>query len=108
MIVLKKWIGFPVWLMWAGSALWVAKDVILFPLLWHAYDWDSSEEINSLIGKQGITKERLDPSGYINVQGEIWLAEIKENSPPVETGKFVLIRDICGLKLTVEQDHDKI
>lgn len=107
MMALRKWIGMPVWLIWAGSVLWIAKDIILFPLLWRAYAQDSSKGINPLIGKQGITKERLDPSGYINVEGELWLAEITECSPPIETGKRVLIRDICGLKLTVEQDHDK-
>ena len=41
------------WLMVAIVLLWVAKDVILFPFIWRAYDPDPSGHVHSMIEFRG-------------------------------------------------------
>jgi membrane protein implicated in regulation of membrane protease activity len=54
-----------------------------------------------IIGREGIVEERLSPSGYIRVHGELWRAEIIEGNHPVEKGEIVQIKGIRGLVLFV-------
>jgi len=55
-----------------------------------------------LIGTEGITEERLAPSGYIRVHGELWRAEVMEGEAPIERGETVLIQRAYGLTLLVK------
>ncbi len=105
-ILVRRWIDIPPWLFWVILALWVAKDVILFPFVWRAYDWGSSTDGNSMAGERGIAKDRLAPSGYVQVRGELWKAEVMEGDPPIERGEAVKVRGIRGLTLLVKP-HDK-
>lgn len=52
-----------------------------------------------------MVKERLDPSGYIQVAGELWWAEKSGEGPPIEEGEFVRAQKIEGLKLYVVTDN---
>ena len=36
--LLKKIIGFPVFICWAAIALWAVKDLAMFPFVWKSYD----------------------------------------------------------------------
>lgn len=76
--------------------------MILFPYVWRAYDWEQTRKSRSMIGKQGITRQRLAPSGYVLVQGELWKAEIAEADQSIESGKYVRVVKMEGLKLYVE------
>jgi hypothetical protein len=40
LIQLSNRFDLPVWSVWGLIAISVAKDVILFPFVWSAYDWD--------------------------------------------------------------------
>ncbi|CAB1060441.1 hypothetical protein D1BOALGB6SA_5207 [Olavius sp. associated proteobacterium Delta 1] len=101
LIVVQNWVPIPSWLWVALILLWIAKEIILFPFTWRAYDTTLSEVSHAMIGGRGITKERLAPTGYILVQGELWKAEITVNAPPIEKNKWVRIKKIEGLKLFV-------
>jgi len=98
----RRWMDIPLWLMWLIPAAWVIKDVILFPFIWRAYDWDKKNDRNNMIGMQGIVSDRLDPSGYIMVRGELWKAETVEKDAMIEKGQDVQIYDINGLTLYVK------
>jgi membrane protein implicated in regulation of membrane protease activity len=90
--------------------LWIAKDAALFPLTWKAYDWGHPRDINPMLGKQGMAQERLNPCGYIKVQGELWEAELLGKDTIVEKGDMVTIEGIKGLTLLVKSyktDSDK-
>ncbi|GAI89314.1 unnamed protein product, partial [marine sediment metagenome] len=76
LIVVQRWVDLPAWFSWGLVALWVAKDAILFPFTWRAYDWHRSGDANSMVGARGVTEEQLAPSGYIRVHGELWKAEV--------------------------------
>ena len=106
LILLRRWSDFPVVFIWIMVCLWIAKDVVLFPLTWKAYDWGRSRDINPMLGKKGMAEERLNPCGYIKVQGELWEAELLGKDAIVEKGDTVTIEGIKGLTLLVKPHKD--
>ena len=111
LIIIKHWVVLPVWLFWSIIGLWIVKDALLFPFLWRAYDWDRSERPGAMIGAQGIARERLAPSGYIRIHGELWRAERLGEGPPIEAGQAVRVEKAEGLTVFVipvnPQDSEK-
>jgi membrane protein implicated in regulation of membrane protease activity len=105
LIIVKRWVDLPQWFVWGLIGFWVAKDVILFPFTWRAYAQDRFRGANSMVGTRGITEERLAPSGYVRVHGELWQAEVMGDSPPIERGVSVRVQGIRGLTLLVEHDE---
>jgi len=103
--LVQRWVSLPAWFIWGLIALWISKDVILFPFTWRAYDRSPKGAANSMIGLQGITKNRLAPSGYVHVHGELWQAEVMENSSPIEKGESVRVYGNRGLSLLVQRDN---
>jgi membrane protein implicated in regulation of membrane protease activity len=102
LILSRRWIGIPLWSFWGLVGLWVAKDVILFPFVWRAYDARERKGEDAMIGRQGIVQDRLAPSGFVQVRGELWQAELMDGGPPVEKGVAVKIRKTRGLTLIVQ------
>ena len=103
--LVRRWVNIPTWSAWGLVGLWVVKDVILFPFVWRAYDTDNAMAANSMVGARGIAKDRLNPSGYIQVRAELWQAEVIGDGPPIDRGQRVRVRGICGLKLLVQPDN---
>jgi membrane protein implicated in regulation of membrane protease activity len=101
LIIIQRWIVLPVWLFWSAIGFWIVLDVVLFPFVWRAYDWDRPGRSQSMIGERGIAKERLAPSGYVQVHGELWRAEILGEESTIEKGQTVRIIKIEGLTLFV-------
>lgn len=101
LMVIRQWIKIPVWLSWLLVAAWVIKDAILFPFVWRAYDERDSEDVNSIIGTEGIAMERLDPRGYVQISGERWHAEAMQDSAPINKGERVIIQGKRGFTLMV-------
>ena len=110
LIVVGNWVPIPFWLRVTLIFLWIAKEIILFPFIWRAYDHNRSEVSSPMIGKRGRTRERLAPAGYIQVQSELWKAEIMPGEPSIEKDKWVRIKKMEGLKLFVvpEENEDGI
>lgn len=107
LILVQRWVDLPAWFVWGLITLWVAKDVILFPFVWRAYDRDRPDDANSMVGARGIVEERLAPSGHIRVHGELWQAEVMGGGPPIDRGEAVRVRRICGLTLLVRPDNEE-
>ncbi|MGD9079846.1 MAG: NfeD family protein [Desulfobacterales bacterium] len=105
LLIIQHWVVLPVWLFWSIIGFWIVKDVVLFPFVWRAYDWERSGQSRSMIGERGIAKERLAPKGYVQVHGELWRAEIINGGPPIEMGQSVKIVKMDGLTLFVEQEN---
>ena len=102
LILVRRWVDFPLWFFWGSVFIWIVKDAVLFPFVWRAYDWNRSQDVHSLVGSEGIVEERLAPSGYIRVHGEIWQAKMIKEGPPIEKGEGVRIQGIRGLVLLVQ------
>ena len=102
LILVNRWTAFPAYVLWGIMILWIVKDIILFPLVWRAYDWNRQDSAHPMVGQQGVARELLAPSGYIRVQGELWLAELIDKEKPIKKGESVQICAINGLKLFVK------
>jgi membrane protein implicated in regulation of membrane protease activity len=102
LVLARRVVVLPMWFIWSITALWVLKDLVLFPAVWHAYDQERRDDVNSMVGSRGIAEDRLDPSGYIRVHGELWKAEVMGGSPSIRKGEEVTVRGIRGLRLFVE------
>jgi membrane protein implicated in regulation of membrane protease activity len=108
LILIRRWVHLPEWVFWGAIGIWLAKDAMLFPFVWRAYDRDRLMELQSLVGTEGIVEERLAPKGYIRVHGELWQAEVIRADDSIERGEPVRIRGIKGLRLQVEKMHQNI
>ena len=107
-MVVRQWVAIPLWLTWGLIGLCVAKDVIFYPFVWRAYDWDNPKDRNPMIGLRGITKDRLNPSGYISVRGELWKARVIEEGLTIEKGENVLVQGAKGLTLLVGCENEEM
>lgn len=100
--LVRRWIDFSDALLWGLAALWAAKDIALFPFVWRSYAPGRGGAGASLVGAEGVARERLDPKGYVRVRGELWQARLEEGEGPVEEGAAVRVRAVEGLTLIVE------
>lgn len=101
--VAVKWLELPVWIAVTFCCLWVMKDMALFPFVWRSYDRRVHPgDPFCMIGLQGAAQEKLAPSGYVLVRGELWRGEVIGPHPSVEKGEMVQVREVKGLTLLVE------
>jgi membrane-bound ClpP family serine protease len=98
--VLRQWVNLSPVLVWGLVSLWIIKDIILFAFVWRAYESKVSKDVHSLIGSRGVVIERLAPSGYIRVRGELWHAETMKGTVGIHENVRVL--GIRGLTLLVQ------
>ena len=102
LMIIQHWVVLPMWLFWSIIGFWIIKDIVLFPVVWRAYDWDRPGRSRSMIGQQGVARERLAPSGYVRIHGELWRAEKMGDGPPIEAGQKVQVVQMDGLTLFVK------
>ncbi len=105
MLLLRRWVPFPAWIFWSLIGLWVFKDVLMFPLVKHAYDWDRAGRTNPLVGATGMARDRLAPSGYVQIRGELWRGEVAHGERPIEPGEAVRVLEVQGLTLLVKPEQ---
>ncbi|MDJ0984634.1 MAG: NfeD family protein [Desulfobacterales bacterium] len=102
LIIIRYWVDLSVWLSVGIVAFWIIKDVLLFPFVWRSYDSERPGRSRSMIGQRGVARERLAPSGYVQVHGELWRAKKMGEGPPIEAGQPVQIVRMEGLTLYVK------
>jgi len=101
----QRWLDLPAWVVWGGSVVWLAKDILLFPLVRRSYDDRSQKTAHSLSGVQGRAIRMIDNSGYVFVRGSLWWAEVVGDRRPIHKGDRVRVRGSRGLVLLIEPDH---
>ncbi|MBU2497693.1 MAG: NfeD family protein [Proteobacteria bacterium] len=104
LILAGRWFDIPSRYSLGILLLWVAKDVALFPFVWRAYDTDPRKAANTMIGRLGMARDRLSPSGYVFIRGELWQAEVIEGNSSIEKGGTVRVHGVRGLTLLVTPD----
>lgn len=103
LVILYEYYDFPERYAWAVAVAWVAKDAILYPFVWRAYDATPQK---AMVGWTGKAREAIDPSGYVEIRGELWRAQVEEGSGPIQAGETVEVRDVQGLTLLVRPVTD--
>jgi membrane-bound ClpP family serine protease len=106
LLFLHHWEVLETWILWTFGIVWVAKDVLFYPFVWQAYHWKRAEDENPMIGARATARDRLDPSGHVDVRGEIWRAEVSRGGRPVEKGEAVRIQALHGLILLVTPEEE--
>lgn len=74
---------------------------MLYPLVWKSYAIKHISAEDKLRGEIGITRETLNPTGYIRIKGELWKASLL-NAKKIEAGKPVVVEGMDGLVLLVK------
>jgi membrane-bound ClpP family serine protease len=85
-------------------ALWIAKDVLAYPVMRRYYC--STPPERRIVGATGVAISRLAPRGFVRVRGEIWQAEAAGERASVEEGARVRVCEIRGLLLFVEPSNE--
>jgi membrane-bound ClpP family serine protease len=99
-------LAWPQWVVWAGVTLWVAKDAILYRFVWRSYKPSDPAALPYAVqNAKGVAVERIDPSGFIRIWGELWRAELSCGAPPIEKGETVRVNARHGLTLLVEPER---
>lgn len=107
LLLLQAWLEFPAWITWSLVGLWVAKDAALYPLVWRSFDSGYPATMHLLDGEIGVATERIDPTGYVRVRGELWHAELERGAPPIEKDEAVHVKATRDLTLIVAAAHEK-
>jgi membrane protein implicated in regulation of membrane protease activity len=74
LIIARQFFNISTWVILIIIALWLTKDVFLFPSVWRAYDISTQRKVQPIIGMKGTVEKELNPSGTVKVRGELWQA----------------------------------
>ncbi|HEY7697652.1 MAG TPA: NfeD family protein [Vicinamibacteria bacterium] len=101
-----RYLGLPV--LWAIAVFgaWLLKDLAFYPVLKKHYRFRVDQPTESLVGVRATAREPLrpkGPKGYVQLRGELWLAELAKGADPVETGDEVAVEAVEGLTLRVRR-----
>ncbi len=58
--------------------------------------------MESIVGREAVTRSTLDPEGFVFLDGERWSAESEEGT--IEEGERVVITEVKGLRLKVKKE----
>ena len=97
----QHWLGLPIPAAAALFLLFVAKDFLIYPYVRKAYEQDSRTGAELLIGCVGVTKQPLDPEGYVMVNGELWRAVADPPGEVIPKDRQVMIHAVSGLTVMV-------
>jgi membrane protein implicated in regulation of membrane protease activity len=106
LIMVRRWVDLPIWLVGAIVVLWVIKEIVLFPFVWRSYDPERPARSGSIEGARGIAVDDLHPSGYVEIGAELWKAEVVGGAAPIKRGEHVRVSGIRGLTLLVKPDRE--
>lgn len=101
--VLRAWLGLPGWVALTIVGVVVLKDVVCYPFLRKAYQLEASGAAQ-LVGLRGVTRDSLDPTGYVYVHGELWRAKTEAGAPAIPAGAEVRVVQGHRMTLTVARD----
>ncbi len=57
----------------------------------------------TLLDQRGTARGRIDPKGQVQLQSELWSAELAEGQDPIESGQKVEVVSVEGLRLKVRK-----
>jgi membrane protein implicated in regulation of membrane protease activity len=101
--LLVDWAAVPLWASIAFFAVYVLKDLAVYPWLRPAYERDARTGAERLIGAKAIAQERLDPEGYVKLNGELWKARVDPHHQSIPPQALVRVQAARGMTLIVER-----
>jgi membrane protein implicated in regulation of membrane protease activity len=101
--LLVGWAIVPLWAAVAFFAAWLIKDLAVYPWVHRAYRIGEKTGTERLIGAKAIAQERLDPEGYVKLNGELWKARVDSHQQSVPAKTVVKVQAARGMTLIVER-----
>ena len=95
----------PLWASRGFFIIWIVKDLVIFPWVRRAYTNDAKTGTEQLIGAKAVAQERLNPEGFVKINGELWKARIDPVDQIVSPNSIVRVRAANGLTLIVETEN---
>ncbi|MGH7848271.1 MAG: NfeD family protein [Candidatus Binatia bacterium] len=105
LVGLVHWFGLSRWVATGLLVLWVIKDFVFYPFVRKAYETNVKTGSAQLIGAQGVAKQWLRPTGYVQVHGQLWRAEAESGSKPIAPETPIRVSGANGLTLFVVADQ---
>ena len=100
-LALHEWAGVSAALVGTVLAVWIAKDLALYPWLKDAFSGDARSEAEKLLNRTGVVETSLDPFGVVRLGAELWRAEASPHGTPIPRGRRVRVTALRGLTLVV-------
>ena len=88
-------------------AVWIAKDVLMFPVTRAAYAPADGRSNRELLGAVGVAHEGLVDDAYVRIGPELWRARRAPGSRPIAPGELIRVVALEGLTVLVEGDSDE-
>jgi membrane-bound ClpP family serine protease len=95
-----RWLGLAAWVPIPVVALWIIKDVLMYPAMRRYYEPEPADR--RIVGAEGEALSPIDQRGFVRVRGEIWQAQVMPGRRSVAQGRQVRVCDVEGLRLRVE------
>jgi membrane protein implicated in regulation of membrane protease activity len=103
LVAANRYLGLSVGWAFVVFVAWFLKDWAIYPILKNHYRFRVEAPSDRLIGRQATARQPLRPTGYVQLKGELWLAEVVKDGAPVEEGDEVAIEAVEGLTLRVRR-----
>ena len=100
---LWEWAGLQPWVAGGLLALYVLKDIVLYPFVRRAYEPGVQHAGERLVGSAGVVHRRLAPHGYVKINGELWRAQTVAGQA-LDPGCRVRVTAVRGLTLHVVRE----
>ncbi len=97
----SKWFDAPGRFVWACIALWVVKDIAMFPFVWRAYATGLRGGLHDLRDRCGTADEVLNPRGWVTLGHERWRARCADTGAPIPAGARVRVVAVHNLEVQV-------
>lgn len=66
--------------------------------------------VDAVVGRQGIVTEAIDnlkAAGTVSIAGQLWTARSKDDSVVIAEGASVVVKEVRGVKLIVEEKKEE-
>jgi membrane protein implicated in regulation of membrane protease activity len=106
LILLARWTSLSELAAWVLFAMWVAKDLALYP--WARVGYESRPGptgSEAMLGATGtaVTPLAPDATGRVRVGAEHWRAHLAHGAATLTAGALVRVVEVKGLTLVVEE-----
>jgi membrane protein implicated in regulation of membrane protease activity len=107
--ILVRYAGLSRGLAFLLFGLWIAKELILFPIVRVGYERGGRPHgADALVGSLALVQDELAPGrvGWVRVGPERWRARLRgapEGQPPLPRGAQVRVLEVRNLELFVER-----
>jgi membrane protein implicated in regulation of membrane protease activity len=103
----QQWGALSAWTAGVIFALWVVKDIVLFPMTRLAYAPGDGRSSREILGAVGVAHEGLEDSAYVRIGPELWRARRASGCRPIAPGGLIRVVALEGLTVLVEGYSDE-